>query len=335
MSGLEDNKPPGMNMHLYSTNPDAIIGENIYSHDRTSINKEESYQTLDNRTVPVDTGEKVNPFNVKGVPGCKECGGSGWKETKKHPHPCNECAKKTVPVIDTYLTKVGHTTQPAVETHMETTTPPVTVQNIRQVEVEGIMPVTREVRYTEDVPVKTQVPVTRYEEIVQNVPVERVDYVTENVPVRTTVPVMEETVAGVPRTQVTNVTSSSYTGPVTTDYAGNYGLTGTTTIPYPVTSEYSYGGMDEVTRNKILTSGQHIHDSGSKVSESYNLQGFVGVPGCKECGGEGWRLSKLTGRKKPCKHCVSITGNCPLCGNTGRILDNNNKCKCQYGKNLP
>jgi hypothetical protein len=309
MSGFEaENKPPGINKHLYSTNPDAIVGENIYSSDTTSINKEESYQTLDNRTVPVDTGEKVNPFNVQGVPGCKECGGSGWKDTKKHPHPCNECAKRTVPVIDTYLTKVGHTAVPAAEVVQK----PEIKETVKEVEMHGTMPVTREVRHTEEVPVKTQVPVTRYEEVVQNVPIEKVDYVTENIPVKATVPISEQCIQDISGPQI--------------------GMNNQEILVNPISQGGTYSGIDEVTRNQILTSGSHAHDS--RGQEIPNLKNFVGVPGCKDCGGEGWRISKLTGKKKPCKHCVQVTGNCPLCGNTGIRFEENIKCKCQYAKNL-
>ena len=258
MSGFEsENKPPGINKHLYSTNPDAIVGDNIYSNDKSSINKEESYQTLDNRTVPVDTGEKINPFNVKGVPGCKECGGSGWKETKKHPHPCNECAKKTVPVIDTYLTKVGHSAQQTVESQPVFQT--AVSQNTHEVEMHGNLPVTREVRYTEEVPVKTQVPVTRYEEVVQNVPVERVEYVTENIPVKTTMPVSEQNIQELDYAQRNTIPENNERSSI-----------------YPVT------GLDETTRNKFLTQDSHEHDTNALNQVQTHLQGFVGVPGCKE-----------------------------------------------------
>jgi len=283
MSGIQE-KPPGINKHLYSTNPDSIVGENIYSSDKSSINKEESYQTLDNRTVPVDTGEKINPFNVKGVPGCKECGGSGWKETKRHPHPCNECAKRTVPVIDTYLTKVGHTSTPVVIDQI--TQPEVQTEVVTSQTVETV-PVTKEVHHFENVPVTTKVPVTRYEEVTRNVAVDKVDYVTEEVPVVTTT------------TQTLNTEGETHN----------------------VISEEEY-------RNKYLLKDSHEHDDEAKIGYSP----FVGLPGCKDCGGEGWRLSKLTGKRKPCDHCVRITGNCPLCGNTGRRLDKDKKCNCIYSK---
>jgi hypothetical protein len=322
----EADKSSGINKHLYSTNPDLIVGENIYSKDATSINKEESYQTLDNKTVPVDTGEKVNPFNVKGVPGCRECGGSGWKETKRHPHPCNECAKRTVPVIDTYLTKVGHTStpiQPIQETQVRE------VQEVREVTQE--VPVTREVRHIEEVPVKTQVPVTRYEEVIQNVPVERVDYVTENVPVTIEVPVE--------RYQETTYSGNQMNVPVSNpEFASSI-----ETIPVRMDEEF--GGYQEVNReverNRFLVKDSHIHDEKANIGDLNPIttvtgvsltDTFAGIPGCKECGGNGWRRSKLTGAKKPCTHCVSITGNCPLCGNTGRRLDKDKKCKCIYAK---
>jgi hypothetical protein len=379
---LDVDKTSGINKHLYSTNPDRIVGENIYSSDKTSINKEESYQTLDNKTIPVDTGERVNPFHVKGVPGCKSCGGSGWKETAKHPHPCNECAKRTVPVIDTYLTKVGHTTAPIAETVPATETyySSEVIQErdylpTREVTVTKEVPVTREFRYTEEVPVRTQVPVTRFEEKVENVPVERVEYVTENVPVTTTVPVtsVDQTI----RNEQTTLPTSGVgltTGVTQEVYPGvNPALSGTTistvqssNIPVRLDEDFS-GYQDinrEVERNRLLVKDSHTHDDkllkgtdlpvgttttigtittgqtlgqttgylGQTIGTTSPVMNFVGVPGCKECGGDGWRRSKLTGAKKPCKHCVSITGNCPLCGNTGRRLDKDKKCKCIYAK---
>ena len=88
----------------------------------------------------------------------------------------------------------------------------------------------------------------------------------------------------------------------------------------------------ELERNRILIRDEHIHDDNAKVGDLTEIKPFQGIPGCKECAGEGWRKSKLTGRKKPCNRCVSLTGNCPLCGNTGRRLDKDKKCKCIYAK---
>lgn len=74
------------------------------------------------------TGEnapKINPYGVKGVPGCKKCGGSGWREGK-HPHPCNECAKKTVPVIDKKIAYVSPESAKSEQTsNMEVVDAPV------------------------------------------------------------------------------------------------------------------------------------------------------------------------------------------------------------------
>ena len=123
----------GITKMVHSSEPGATVEENLYSQDKSSLNKE-SYQTLGtNRTVPTHTSEKVNPFNVKGVPGCKECRGSGWKEGR-HPHPCNECAKMTVPIIDTHLTKVGQVSQPILEATTIHTVPitTTTTQHIPQ-----------------------------------------------------------------------------------------------------------------------------------------------------------------------------------------------------------
>ena len=330
----ETNKPPGINKHLYSTNPDAIVGENIYADNKTSINREESYQTLDNRTVPTSTGEKVNPFNVKGVPGCKECGGSGWKDSVKNPHPCNECAKRTVPVIDTYLTKVGQTSEASKPT-LERTLDVVSREEVepvrenvqvsykepvlREVETTKTVPVTKEVKRVEEVPITTQVPVTRYEEVTKKVPVEKVDYVTENVPVKTTVPVIEE----IEKTKVLPITKQELrTGEVIG--AGTI-LSGS---EIPPRTDLGTERLSELYKDT------HVHDSKLKGTHAtpFDVSTWAGIPGCKECGGDGWRRSKLTGGKKPCSHCVKVTGNCPLCGNTGRRLDKDKRCKCQYAR---
>lgn len=371
-----DDKTSGINKHLYSTNPDLIVGENIYSSDKTSINKEESYQTLDNKTISLDTGDKVNPFHVKGVPGCKSCGGSGWKDAGKHPHPCNECAKITVPVIDTYLTKVGHTTGPLAETAPADKIFSRDVQErdyvpTREVTVTRDVPITREIKYTEEVPVRTQVPVIRYEEQVENMPVERVEYITENVPITTTTTVpLTDVDQNIRNQQATTSSSEVYFGTDITQgvYSEiNPAISGTATSSglsssIPVRLDENFSGYQdinrEVERNRLLAKDSHVHDdkliketnlpvpttgelTGTNIPDYITSQtvgttgqfmNFVGVPGCKECGGDGWRRSKLTGAKKPCRHCISITGNCPLCGNTGRRLDKDKKCKCIYAK---
>lgn len=353
---IEKEKAPGISKHLYSTDPNPIVGENLYSADRTSVNREESYQTLDNRTIPVDTREKINPFNVKGVPGCKQCGGSGWRDDKNHPHPCNECAKKTVPVIDTHLTKVGHTTTPLVtstipireevaikeevtEPVIQTENVPVTVKEpvLREVEKVEEVPVTKEVHYTENVPVTTKVPVTTYEEVTKNVPVEKTKEITENVKVATRVPVLDE----VEKTKMVPMSKEIIKEPVVEETVIKEPLTGTGLAQgfregiYPTTTA---GGtlatpIDnfEMDRNRALLKDTHIHDK--ELKHPYVVP-FQGVPGCKECGGDGWRRSKLTGGKKPCRHCVEATGNCPLCENTGMRIDKNKKCKCLYASRI-
>lgn len=49
--------------------------------------------TLSNMTYESGYSHKLNHQYVKGVKGCKQCKGSGWKEGKD-PHPCYDCAKK-------------------------------------------------------------------------------------------------------------------------------------------------------------------------------------------------------------------------------------------------
>jgi hypothetical protein len=197
--------PSGISKHVYSTNPDGIVDDNLYTKDKSSFNKDESYQTLDNKVISTETHKKINPFNVKGVPGCRECGGSGWKDSK-HPHPCNECAKKTVPIIDTFLTKVGQTSTPVIENVQiqktkevteyveQTKTIPVT----KHIEVQKTVPITKNVPITETFPMQTTVPVTRNVEIIQEVPRTRNVQFTENVDVMRQVPI----------TQNVNVTNS-------------------------------------------------------------------------------------------------------------------------------
>lgn len=116
---VDNSDKAGFAKHLYSTNPDNTVGSNIYSKDSSSKNKE-TFQTLDKKTHQIATQLPINPFNVKGVPGCKNCGGTGWKDTSK-PHPCNECAKKTVPVIDTTILKTSNNFASAVAQNIEAT----------------------------------------------------------------------------------------------------------------------------------------------------------------------------------------------------------------------
>jgi hypothetical protein len=189
------------------------------------------------------------------------------------------------------------------------------------VEATKTVPVTKEVKRVEQVPVTTQVPVTRYEEVTKNVPVEKVDYVTENVPVRITVPVIEE----VERTKVLPISKEE----LRTGEISSIGTT-LTGSEIPVRTDIE----SDINHQSELHADAHVHDSKLKGTHGtpFEISTWAGIPGCKECGGDGWRRSKLTGGKKPCSHCVTITGNCPLCGNTGRRLDKNKRCKCQYAK---
>ena len=353
--------PSGISKHLYSTNPDAFSSENIYSEDTTSKNKDESYQTMEGRTVPGHTDQKINPFNVKGVPRCKSCGGSGWKESARHPHPCNECAKKTVPNIDTYVTKVGQTATPVSEEVIIQKTIPVTeyveqqkvVPVKQQIEVTTNKPVTTNIPVTEDVPVRREVPVTREVERTQQIPVTRTTPYTENVRVQEKIPrtSYEEIVREVP---VTKMREETTTIPMTTttpqieereylkEVPINQHQTITEQVPYR--ENIPVKEMTEITRTipttsyvdvtKEMPTQTTIKHHNVEVVEGHTgaTIAFRGLPDCNYCYGEGIRKSKLTGRLKPCKYCVKATGNCPLCGNTGWRSDLDKKCSCIYAK---
>jgi hypothetical protein len=201
----------GLSKHVYSTNPNPNVEENLYSLDHTSKQKH-SYTTIKGEKVKSGTKEKINPFNVQGVPGCISCGGSGWKGKGLHPHPCNECAKKTVPIIDTNIVKTSPQTiinqQVPVQRRVTSEIPFVTgIQEVRkytvpryeerieQVEVPRLekrieyvkQPVTRYESVVENVPVTRQVPRTEY----VDVPVTTMQEKTDVVNVRKTVPVTE------------------------------------------------------------------------------------------------------------------------------------------------
>jgi hypothetical protein len=167
----------GISKHVYSTNPNDNVEENIYSQDHSSKQKN-TFTTIKGEKVQVGTKEKVNPFNVQGVPGCTECGGSGWKGKGKHPHPCNECAKKTVPIIDTNVVKTSPQTiieqQVPVQKKVTTEVPFVTgIQETRKVAVPKYEERIEQVevpRMKEELEYIKQ-PITTYETVVENVPV--------------------------------------------------------------------------------------------------------------------------------------------------------------------
>jgi RecJ-like exonuclease len=55
---------------------------------------------------------------------------------------------------------------------------------------------------------------------------------------------------------------------------------------------------------------------------------YSGIKNCLWCHGRGF-----IERHKACKRCVSRTGNCTVCKNTGMIVDvPGEKCKCMWGK---
>lgn len=171
----------GISKHVYSSNPDDVVEENIYTND-TSSKQRNTFTTIDGEKVKVGTKEKINPFNVQGVPGCVRCGGSGWKAKGKYPHPCNECAKKTVPVIDTNVVKTSPETvmnqQIPVQRKIQQEVPFVVgIEEIKRVEVP------RYEERVENVQVSRMEPITEY----QKMPITRYETITENIPVSRTI----------------------------------------------------------------------------------------------------------------------------------------------------
>lgn len=85
---------------------------------------------------------------------------------------------------------------------------------------------------------------------------------------------------------------------------------------------------DPITQEPILV---HPFTNGM-ISEimgnSSNVSKFKGVTGCKNCSGNGFRVNKSSGKLKPCRYCVRITGDCGLCNNTGFKLSSGKKCRC-------
>jgi hypothetical protein len=182
----------GISKHVYTTNPNDNVEENLYSIDHTSKQKH-AFTTIKGEKVKAGTKEKVNPFNVQGVPGCVSCGGSGWKGKSKHPHPCNECAKKTVPIIDTNIVKTSPQSvidqQVPIQKKVTTEIPFVTgIQETRRVAVPTYEERTEQVevpRMQEKLEYVKQ-PVTKYETVVENVPVAKQVAKTELVDVPVT-----------------------------------------------------------------------------------------------------------------------------------------------------
>jgi hypothetical protein len=343
-------KQSGISKHVHSTNPDLFMSENIYANDTTSKNKDETYQTLDNRTMPIHTDQKINPFNVKGVPGCKQCGGSGWKENAKHPHPCNECAKKTVPNIDTYLTKVGQTATPVREDVIVEKKIPVTeyIEQQRQVpvthnvEVHKTVPVTESQPVTQNVQLTREVPITREVENLREVPVKRSFPYTENVHITENVPrtTFEDIKTQVPVTRKEHITENILTTerfPYSEenirqcDYVHGTDYSNTEYATYHGTGYVPTGNIRTGETQQNISHNPMFVESG-KGYMTTGISNYRGLPSCTECHGEGYRNSKLTGKIKPCDHCVKATGNCPLCKNSGFRTDKNKTCKCIYAK---
>jgi len=320
------DQPAGISKHLHSVDTDSGIEENIYERDKSSLNKDESYQTLDNKTISTHTKEKINPFNVRGVPGCHHCGGSGWIDAKK-PHPCNECAKQTVPIIDTYMTKVGVPAKEVVENVNVTKTIQVIEERpvTKFVEETKFIPVTKMVEVVEEVqPVTTTIPTTVYE-TVREVPLTRNLEYTQNVEVRQQIPVTTtaKVTKEVPLTRNVEVIKTVpivKTKQVTEDVPLIEQVHVTKNIPVTVVENYP-GGVENLQINQPAE---------VKIIKTEVL---YGVKGCNQCGGEGKIPSKKTkGKMRACAQCTKDTGNCIICQNTGLRLDNTAKrCNCQYG----
>jgi hypothetical protein len=75
---------------------------------------------------------------------------------------------------------------------------------------------------------------------------------------------------------------------------------------------------------------------------------FKGIPGCKKCGGSGFKVKKQNKTKditvnsepvkstqssvvkqKPCSSCMKGSGTCPKCNGTGKKLKSGKECKCK------
>jgi hypothetical protein len=64
--------------------------------------------------------------------------------------------------------------------------------------------------------------------------------------------------------------------------------------------------------------------------DSTKVAQFKGIPGCKKCGGTGYKDSKKEGgKKKACTSCMEASGTCPKCNGTGKKLKDGTPCKCK------
>lgn len=342
----------GISKHLHTSDPDALNSENLYSADRSSKNKDESYQTLEGVTVPSHTDQKINPFHVKGVPGCKSCGGSGWKESARHPHPCNECAKITVPNIDTYLTKVGQTASPTLDEVASEKSVSI-LENVEQLKQ---VPVTNREEGTRTVPIRSKVesieytPVTREEESTRDIPGTKTVAYEENVQIHGTVPrtTSEETTTQVPVRRIKEETTTTYYK-TSVPYSEKHEIA--REIPGTFSNEVlgqvpsrENITLRETTRGTATYPESRFTDITKEIppqtnvtyqandGQTFSTITFKGQPDCKHCYGSGMRKSRNSGKLKPCKHCVTAVGNCPECGNTGWRSDKNKKCYCARAK---
>lgn len=348
----------GISKHLHTSNPDPLNSENLYSADKSSKNKDDSYQTLEGVTVPSHTDKKINPFNVKGVPGCTSCGGSGWKESAWHPHPCNECAKITVPNIDTYLTKVGETSS----SNRDEVIPEKLLSNRQKVEQQKQVPVTNrgdtpstvaissKVQSDENTLGKADNAVTWKEERSRDIPGTKTVAYEENVEIHGTIPrnTYESTTMQGPITRTKEEITTTYFKP-SVPYSEEHEIS----REIPATSRNEVFGqvpsrenvtIKETTRGTETYPESRFTDINKEIppqttvtyqandGQTFSTTTFKGQPDCKHCHGSGMRKSTISGKLKPCKHCVTAVGNCPECGNTGWRSDKNKKCYCARAK---
>ncbi len=198
------------------------------------------------------------------------------------------------------------------------------------------MPVERTVPIRETVPIQTTVPVTREVEVTKTVPVVKNITTTENFQVRQQVPVQEtKTITKeVPILKTQQVTENVM---VQEFPKKDFVITEIPVKEKVVTKEVTVGQPTILTGTVLNNYSQTISNSPQSMYDP-NLginTAYKGVPTCTECQGLGYLKSRLDkDRIVPCSNCVKQTGNCCVCNNTGKRIDNLKYCSCMYAEEL-